>query len=73
MWMDQLGGNEVYLSLLLNIIKYNSSHLSKETLQGIVKHLCEHCSTSSSTTETESLLKVNIFILHCLVTGLDAA
>ena len=57
-WMDELGGNSVYLSLLLNIIKYNSSHLSKESIQGIVQHLCEHCGSTSSTDELQSLLKV---------------
>ena len=57
-WMDELGGNEVYLSLLLNIIKYNSSHLSIEILEGIVQHLCKHCSATSSINELESLLKV---------------
>ncbi|XP_076800613.1 tuberin-like [Clavelina lepadiformis] len=57
-WMDQLGGDEVYLSLLLNIIKFNSSHLGREIVKGIVQHLCDHANSPSSIKELQSLLKV---------------
>lgn len=53
-----VGHNNVYLALLLNVVKFNSSHLDEATIEGIVQHLCIHCTATSSVLEMESLLKV---------------
>nr|CAB3248273.1 tuberin-like [Phallusia mammillata] len=58
LWMDIVGHNKIYLSLLLNVVKFNSAHLDEATIEGIVHHLCVHCSASTLVLEMESLLKV---------------
>jgi len=59
MWMKTLGGNETFLSLLSNVMKFNASLLEEKSMRELVQHLCHHCVQRIPDKQLENLLKVS--------------
>ncbi|XP_009861871.2 tuberin-like [Ciona intestinalis] len=63
-WMECMGSNALYIDMLCNVVKFNSSHLTEETIHGIVRSVCTSCTACSAVEQYECSLKV----LEALIT-----
>ena len=57
-WLSTMNGNKILLSLLINVIKFNSSYLDEEVIVKMLKFVCNLCKSECETQDKELGLQV---------------